>query len=292
MGASDQMQRAPELLPTMVQRYRGEPMHCDDMRIEDAREAPEAIREAHTVVDERIAGVDCTWINPEDRANGLIVSLHGGRYIVGPGAAHWGWFSTLCRETGQAGLLIRYSRAPEATYPTALNEVLGAVRTLDGPWQIIGDSAGGGLALATAFSLRDAGEPLPTAMVLSSPWLDITMAHPEQAANAHIDPMMGIPALDHYARAYAGGTDRRHPHLSPLFGDPTGLPPMLITVGTAELFLFETRDWKAKCDAAGTPCNVIEMDGAIHDFAIMLALMPEAREVLPRQATFLRSHRV
>ena len=292
MSPSDQMQRAPELLPTMVQRYRGEPMHCDDMRIEDAREAPEAIREAHTVVDERIAGVDCTWINPEDRANGLIVSLHGGGYIVGPGAAHWGWFSTLCRETGQAGLLIRYSRAPEATYPTALNEVLGAVRTLDGPWQIIGDSAGGGLALATAFSLRDAGEPLPTAMVLSSPWLDITMAHPEQAANAHIDPMMGIPALDHYARAYAGGTDRRHPHLSPLFGDPTGLPPMLITVGTAELFLFETRDWKAKCDAAGTPCEVIEMEGAIHDFAIMLALMPEAREVLPRQATFLRSHRV
>lgn len=286
------MRRATELLPTMVQRYRGEPMHCDDMRVEDAREAPEAIREAHTVVDERIAGVDCSWINPENRAHGLIVSLHGGGYIVGPGAAHWGWFSTLCRETGQGGLLIRYSRAPEATYPTALNEVRGVVRTLDGPWQIIGDSAGGGLALATAFSLRDAGEPLPTAMVLSSPWLDITMARPEQAANAHIDPMMGIPALDHYARAYAGGTDRRHPHLSPLFGDPMGLPPMLITVGTAELFLFETRDWKAKCDAAGTPCEVVEMDGAIHDFAIMLALMPEAREVLPMESAFLNAHRV
>ena len=285
------MQRAPELLPTMVQRYRGEPMHCDDMRLEDAREAPEAIRDAHTVVDERIAGVHCTWINPQHRANGLIVSLHGGGYIVGPGAAHWGWFSTLCRETSQAGLLIRYSRAPEATYPTALNEVLGVVRTLVGPWQLIGDSAGGGLGLATAFSLRDAGEEMPTAMVLSSPWLDITMAHPEQAANAHIDPMMGIPALDHYAQAYAGGTDRAHPHLSPLNGDPIGLPPMLITVGTAELFLFETRDWKAKCDAVGTPCEVIEMDGAIHDFAIMLALMPEAREVLPAQAAFLTAHR-
>lgn len=288
---SDEMEQAPALLPGMVQRYRGEPMHCDQMRVDDARGAPDAIRDAHTVLDEHIAGVHCTWINPEHRANGLIVSLHGGGYIVGPGAAHWGWVSTLCRDTGQAGLLIRYSRAPEATYPTALNEVLAVVRTLDGPWQLIGDSAGGGLGLATASSLRDAGEMVPTAMVLSSPWLDITMAHPEQAANAHIDPMMGIPALDHYARAYAGATDRTHPHLSPLYGDPTGLPPMLITVGTAELFLFETRDWKAKCDAVGTSCKVIEVDGAIHDFAIMLGLMPEAIEVLPAQTAFLADHR-
>ena len=291
MSPSDEMLRAPELLPGMVQRYGSEPMPADDMRVEDAREAPDAIRDAHTVVDEHIAGVHCTWVNPGHRSNGLIVSLHGGGYIVGPGAAHWGWFSTLCRETGQAGLLIRYSRAPEATYPTALNEVLGVVRTLDGPWQLVGDSAGGGLGLATAFSLRDTGEAMPTALVLSSPWLDITMAHPEQAANAHIDPMMGIRALDHYAKAYAGETDRTHPHLSPLYGDPTGLPPMLITVGTAELFLFETRDWKAKCDAAGTACEVIEVDGAIHDFAIMLSLMPEAREALPVQAAFLAAHR-
>jgi acetyl esterase/lipase len=118
------------------------------------------------------------------------------------------------------------------------------------------------------------------------------MAHPEQAANAHFDPMMGIPALDHYAKAYAGQADRRHPHLSPLYGNPTGLPPMLITVGTAELFLFEIRDWKAKCDAAGTKCEVIEMDGATHDFAIMLTLMPEAREVLPAQVEFLHGQRL
>ena len=280
------MRRATELLPTMVQRYRGEPMHCDDMRIEDAREAPEPIREAHTVVDERIAGVDCSWINPENRAHGLIVSLHGGGYIVGPGAAHWGWFSTLCRETGQAGLLIRYSRAPEATYPTALNEVLGVVRTLDGPWQTVGDSAGGGLALALAFRLRDGGEPLPTAMVLSSPWLDLTMSNPGLIANAHADIMLGSERLGEYARAYAGDRDLRDPLVSPAFGDPAGLPPMLITAGGAELMRAEIRDWAAACEAAGTACEVIEVDGAIHDFAMARTLFPEAREVFPRMAAF------
>ena len=285
------MRRATELLPGMVQRYRGEPMTWDAMRADDAREAPDAVRDAHTVTDETIEGVQCTWIDPDRRGNGLIVSLHGGGYIVGPGPAHWNWFSTLCRATDSAGLLIRYSRAPEATYPTALNEVLAVLGTLDGPWQIIGDSAGGGLALATAFHLRDTGGLLPSALLLSSPWLDITMAHPEQAANAEIDQMLGIPALDRYAQAYAGDTHREHPHLSPLYGDPTGLPPMLITVGTAELFLFEIRDWKAKCDATGTPCEVIEIDGAIHDFAIMLGLMPEAAEVLPAQEAFLDAYR-
>jgi len=285
------MRRAPELLPGMLQRYRGAPMDWAEMRADDARAAPDAVRDAHTVMDETIAGVHCTWIDPGRRENGVIVSLHGGGYIVGPGPAHWGWFSTLCQRSGMAGLLIRYSRAPEATYPTALNEVLAVVRTLPDPWYLIGDSAGAGLGVAAASHLRDRGEPMPRAMVLSSPWLDITMTHPDEVANAHIDPMLGIAALDRYARAYAGQTDRRDPGLSPLYGDPTGLPPMHVVVGTAELFLFEIRDWKAKCDASGTACEVVEVDGAIHDFAIMLSLMPEAREALPAQAAFLAAHR-
>ena len=284
------MRRAPELLPGMLRRYKGDPMGWSEMRADDAREAPDAVHAAHTVVDETIAGVECTWIDPGRRANGLIVSLHGGGYVVGPGAAHWGWFSALCQGTGMAGLLIRYSRAPEAIYPKALNEVLSVVRALPDDWHLIGDSAGAGLGVAATSHLRDAGERLPRSLVLSSPWLDITMAHPDEVANAHIDPMLGIASLDRYARAYAGTADRRDPGLSPLYGDPTGLPPMHITVGTAELFLFEIRDWATKCHAAGTACEVVEVDGAIHDFAIMLTLMPEAREALPAQAAFLAGH--
>ena len=285
------MRRAQELLPGMLQRYKGDPMTWDEMRADDAREAPDAVRDAHSVMDETIAGVRCTWLDQDRRGNGLIISLHGGGYIVGPGAAHWGWFSALCERTGMAGLLIRYSRAPEAAYPTALNEVLAVVRTLPDDWHLIGDSAGAGLGVAATMHLRDAGERMPRSMVLSSPWLDITMAHPDEVVNAHIDPMMGIAALDRYARAYAGTADRRDPGLSPLYGDPTGLPPMHITVGTAELFLFEIRDWKASCDAVGTVCDLAETEGAIHDFAIMLSLMPEAREALPAQAAFLAAHR-
>ena len=285
---SDEMRRAPELLAPMVDRYAGPPMELDELRAGDAREAPEAVRRAHAEVrDEEIAGVHCTWLDPGLRDQGLLVSLHGGGYWVGPGALHWEWFSTLCRATGRAGLLIRYARAPEATYPLALEQSQAVARTLDGPWWLVGDSAGAALGVALAARLR--GTPhAPRGMVLSSPWMDITMRHPQMLANQHLDVMLGVPALDRYAAGYAGATDRAHPELSPLNLDPAGLPPMLVTVGTAELFLWEIRDWARACAAAGTPCEVIEVEGAIHDFAIMLALLPEAREVLPGQVAFLQ----
>lgn len=285
------MRQARELLRGMVDRYAGHPKAPHEMRADDARQVPAGVHEQHHAVrDEHIAGVHCTWLDPHLAGEGVVVSLHGGGYWVGPGPAHWNWFSALCRQSARAGLLIRYSRAPEATYPVAVDEAQAVVRTLTGPWTLVGDSAGGGLGLALAQRLRDAGLPMPRGMVLSSPWLDTTLTHPEMLANQHIDPMMGVEALDAYAAGYAGDADRTHPELSPLFADPAGLPPMLVVAGTHEVFVWEIRDWVAKCRAAGTTCDYIEVEGAVHDFAIMLTLFPEARDVLPAQVEFIRAH--
>jgi acetyl esterase/lipase len=194
----------------------------------------------------------------------------------------------MCEATGMAGLVVLYDRAPEARFPVALEQVVTTCAGIDGDWVLAGDSAGGGLAVAAAMRMRDSGAALPRAIVLSSPWLDLTLSHPGMLANQHVDPMLGLDRLDEYAVAYAGDRDRRDPGISPAFGDAGGLPPMLITVGDAELMLWECRDFTRRCHAAGTACEIIEVEGAIHDFAMARTLFPEARDVLPRMAAFAR----
>jgi acetyl esterase/lipase len=285
---SVEMQMAPWLLPSMRRRYRGSRAPIADLRVFDARDAPASLAAAGLVQSTEVAGVPGAWIAPGNRPGGTIVFLHGGGYVFGPGPGHWDWLAALCDATGMAGLMLLYERAPEARYPVALEQVVAACATIEGDWVLAGDSAGGGLALAAAMRMRDAGAPLPRALVLSSPWLDLTLEHPQMLAGQDLDVMLGLDRLRDYAAEYAGAHDRRSPGISPLFGDPSGLPPMLMTAGGAELMLWECRDWTQQCDAAGTPCQLIEVEGAIHDFAMARTLFPEARTVLPRIASFAR----
>ena len=106
-------------------------------------------------------------------------------------------------------------------------------------------------------------------------------------AHQQVDVMLGVDRLAAYAGDYAGAADMRDPHVSPAFGDPRDLPPMLITSGGAELMRWEIRDWARACADAGTTCDLIEVEGAIHDFAMARTLFPEAREVLPAFAEFV-----
>lgn len=283
------MQMAPWLLPSMRRRYRGAPAPVPDLRVFDARTVPAGLAGTCTTQPGGLAGVEAMWIEPGSRHRGVIVFLHGGGYVFGPGPGHWEWVCAMCHATGMAGLMVLYERAPEARFPVALNQVLDACSTLDGDWVLAGDSAGGGLAVSAAMRLRDAERPLPRALVLSSPWLDLTLANPDMLANQDVDVMLGLDRLRDYAAAYVGDADPRDPGISPRFGDPAGLPPSIVTVGGAELMQWECRDWAARCRAAGTPCELIEVPGAIHDFAMARTLWPEAREVFPALAAFIRS---
>lgn len=283
---SIEMQMAPWLLPSMRRRYRGAAAPVPDLRVFDAREMPPRLAEAHPAEPVLTGGVAGVSIHPGRADRGVIVFLHGGAHVFGPGPGHWEWLCAMSDATGMAGLMLLYDRAPEARYPTSLEQVLAACASLGGDIVLAGDSSGGGLAVAASMRMRDEGRPLPRALVLSSPWLDLTMSNPGLIADRDVDIMLGTERLAEYARAYAGDADLRDPLVSPAFGDPTGLPPMLITSGGAELMRAEIRDWAAACAAAGTPCEVIEVPGAIHDFAMARTLFPEAREVFPRMAAF------
>ncbi len=171
---------------------------------------------------------------------GTLLYLHGGAYCVGAAATHRNVTSRLALGSGMAVFALDYRLAPEHRFPAAVQDSLAAALALfaRGPLVIAGDSAGGGLALATALALRDGGHPLPAALLLFSPWVDMTLRQ------APATPVAGEAMLDadwarECARLYLGETDATHPGASPLHADLRGLPPVLIQVGTDELLHHE-----------------------------------------------------
>jgi monoterpene epsilon-lactone hydrolase len=257
------------------------------MKTANMPEPPSDVARRHTVTASSESGVRVVWLDQHHRRDGTILYVHGGSYITGPRKEQWEWFAALCRSTEMAGVLVDYSLAPESAYPVALEQVLRVTQTLGTRWYLAGDSAGGGLAIGALYRLRDMACAMPTAIVLSSPWLDVTMADSHARANHRIDPMLSLRGLARAAAAYAAGSDPREPCISPLYGDPAGLPAMQLHVGTRELFLWDCRAWQDRCERAGCACELVEVEGGFHDFAMAVSVLPEARVAVSRQARFI-----
>ena len=158
--------------------------------------------------------------------DGVILFLHGGGYCVGSLDSHRPLSATLAKASGLTVFALDYRLAPEHPYPAALNDAVSAYRALldEGHSRIVlaGDSAGGGLALATALSLRDAGLPAPAALLLISPWGDVGCSAATMVSNAAADPMLSQASLQRLAAAYVGRVPTDHPLCSPLFADLKG----------------------------------------------------------------------
>ncbi len=257
------------------------------MREGAALDPPEDVAAAHVVTEGVVAGSRVVWLDRERRDAGVVVFLHGGGYVSGPFPPQWRWVSALIAPLGVAGLVVDYPLAPEHPHPAALDAATAALRhaacVTDGPCVLAGDSAGGGLAIAVAARLRDEGLPMPASLVLVSPWLDLEMTDEEMLAAAGIDCYVSVPALRRSARAYAPGRDLREPSISPLFGDPAGLPPTLLHVGTHELVLREARAWARRCEEAGTDCRLVVIRGGFHGTPLAGPRFPEARAALREQ---------
>lgn len=242
-----------------------------------------------------VAGITAEWLTPPGSGDAVVLYLHGGGYVIGSIASHRELAARIARSSSARALIIDYRLAPEHPFPAAVDDAVAAYRWLleegTNPARIAisGDSAGGGLTIATLVALRDMGTPLPACAVPMSPWVDLEGIGESMTTNDAIDPMVHKPGLDQMAAAYLNGADPRTALAAPLYADLHGLPPLLIQVGTAETLLDDSRRLAANARAAGVEVTLEECEELFHVFQAFPAL-PEALAATDRIGSFIRKH--
>jgi acetyl esterase/lipase len=222
-----------------------------------------------------------------------VLYLHGGAYCVGSPATHRAITTRLARLTGASVFAADYRLAPEHPFPAAIDDAVAAYRGLlatgltPGGVVIAGDSAGGGLALATALRLRELGDPLPAALVLFSPWIDL--GQPDRGPEPADEVMVSLPWVNECALAYLGGRDAGDPLASPINGDLRGLPPVLVQVGQDEILLQDSRRLHAALVAAAVDVALQEYPRRWHVFQSNAGVLADADRALASAADFICS---
>jgi epsilon-lactone hydrolase len=233
---------------------------------------------------------------PRSRLDRHILFLHGGGYVTGSPELYRHILWRFASAAGVRIAAVDYRLAPEHPFPAALDDAVAAwCGLLDEGTDpkratVMGDSAGGGLALALALRLRNAGAPLPAAIVALSPWTDLALTGASLRKNAVADPIGNAAAAAFLAGLYLAGADPHNPYASPLYGDPTGLPPSLIQVGSDEILRDDAVRMADRMRIAG--CEVAleiwpRMPHVWHAFAPMI---PEALRAIARIGAFVRQH--
>jgi acetyl esterase/lipase len=247
-----------------------------------------------------IGGIPCEWVIAKAADPDLrLLYLHGGGYVSGSGAFYLSLAAHLSVAAHCAVLLPDYRLAPEHRFPAALEDCICAHEWLTGSGHvgpapakatfIAGDSAGGGLTLATLLGLRDRRRPLPKAGIVLSPFADLTLTAESIRSEAELDPIMHPRCLPEFVNRYIADADVPHPLVSPVFGDYTGTPPLLIQVGEHEIIRDDSVRVAAKARADGVDVALEVWSGMFHVFQSHEPLLPEGREAIERIADFLRS---
>ncbi|MEV0275468.1 alpha/beta hydrolase [Streptomyces sp. NPDC050610] len=252
---------------------------------------PDDIRVTRTTLGDRRA----LHVEPDNgRRAGTILYFHGGGWVFGSPETALSLTGNLAAKTGFAAYSVDYRLAPEHPFPAAIDDTLSAYRALldggEGPSAIAfaGDSAGGGLAVTTCLAARDAGLPLPAAIVAFSPGLDATRTGESMDTKEDVDPIFTRQAVERTGAMYLAGADPRQPLLSPaVLADLTGFPPLLLQAGTNEILLDDSTRLAARARAAGVDVILDVTADVPHVFQAFAGVLDEADEALDRAALFL-----
>lgn len=241
-----------------------------------------------------VAGVPAEWVSaPEAASDRVLFYLHGGAYTIGSCNTHRGLAARLSAAAGVKVLVLEYRLAPENPFPAAIEDATAAYRWLlqrgIKPEHIAigGDSAGGGLTLGTLLALREAGEPMPAAAILLSPWTDLTASGESYQSRVELDPMIQVGRINEAVKHYAGDNDLRTPLISPAFADLQGLPPMLIQVGDHEVLLSDSLTVAENARKAGVDVTIEVWPEMWHVFQTLAAMMPEAEQAINQSGKYL-----
>ena len=252
------------------------------------RRVPQNVRAS----DQSVGGIAGEWLKPiATQSFGTLLYLHGGGYFACSSRTH----RPITSNFAQKGLEVfspDYRLAPEHPFPAAIEDAVACYRGLIDQGvdprtiAVAGDSAGGGLALAMLVSLRDAGDRLPAATVLFSPWTDLAGTGDSLRTNHRRDAMFPGVGIERAVAPYLAGTDPRNPLASPLYADLAGLPPMLVHVGSYEVLLDDSRRLVDRAQRAGTAATIETWPVVPHVW--QLFPLPEAEQSMRKAADFLR----
>jgi monoterpene epsilon-lactone hydrolase len=222
-----------------------------------------------------------------------VLYFHGGAYALGSAADSVGLAGDVSRRVGARAVSVDYRLAPEHPFPAAVEDAVAAYRALleDGAASaktaFVGESAGGGLVAATLVALKDAGLPQPSSAAVFSPWTDLTVSGASASSKAALDPALTPAALRTRSRDYLGDRDPATPLASPAFADLTGLPPLLIQVGSHEILLDDAIRLAARAAQHDVPVELQVWPQVPHVFQGFAAILDEAAQALDSAAAFI-----
>jgi epsilon-lactone hydrolase len=226
----------------------------------------------------------------------VIVYFHGGVYVLGDAASAAGLAAQIGRRTRATAISVDYRLAPEHPYPAAVDDALAAYQALldngTAPSDIAfaGESAGGGLAIATLVNARDQGLPLPAAAFVMSPYADLTLAGTTMDTKGKADPLLSRDNLQARVPDYTAGHDPALPLISPVFADLTGLPPLIIQAGTHEVLLDDAIRLARQAAVADVEVTLDITPGVPHVFQAYSPILDEAAAALDRAGQLLSAH--
>ena len=255
--------------------------------------------QADTVTYEaaEVGGVPGWWCRAPDATPGsAILYFHGGAYVVGSAQAYRNFVGQIAARAKVDAFIPDYALAPERPFPAAVEDAEAAYRGLVAARiskiAILGDLAGGGLALVIATRMtaaaRDGLVPRPVVAVVMSPWTDLALTGDSMTTRAGHDPLLTRDALEQARIAYLGAIDPKDPVASPLYGDVAGLPPVMLHVGEDEILLADARRMADSIATAGSTAELHVWQGMVHVFPANLALLRAAADALDIVATFIR----
>lgn len=251
---------------------------------------------AASIEELSIGQCNADWVSvPDSRQDRVILYLHGGGYVIGSNVGYREFASRLAQANRARVCVLNYRLAPENPFPAAVDDAVAAFGWLleqgtnASSIVVAGDSAGGGLALATLLSLRDAGGPQAACGVCFSPWADLAGTGASAQPGAVDDPLVTPEALTDMTRAYAGD-DTRNPLASPLYADYEGLPPLFVLVGEREVLLDDAIRVSDKARSAGVEVTYFQGPGLVHVWPVLAPTAPESAAALKQMAGFTELH--
>jgi monoterpene epsilon-lactone hydrolase len=272
--------------------------HNEDPEAREGRELAEEF--GATIMEISLGGVRALDVKPKDWSNNgkVLIYTHGGAYTLFSVTSTLTGVVPVADITGLRVVTVDYTVAPQAQWQQTTGEIVSVIRALldegYGPDDIAiyGDSAGGSLAAGSVLKARDVGLGQLAAVVLWSPWADITKTGDSYSTLADADPILIYDDwLENAAAAYAKPEDQKHPYVSPVYGDfSKGFPPTLIQVGTKEIFLSNAIRLYQALDQAGIEVKLDPYDGMWHVFQAFHWRLPESELARQKMAQFLRTH--